>query len=302
MLKLKDKIILSPLFLISVFPFWIKYRISDALYILGYYIVGYRKKVVFQNLEKSFPEKDKKELKNIAKKFYRHLCDTFFESLSLLTLSDKNAKRRFQLIDTELIDDILKENKSFIVASSHYANWEWGCIFSLFYPEFIAMPVYKPLSNKMFDRFFLHLRTRLGATAVPMKQTLRAILNSQRQKQLFALYLLGDQRPGLEDLNYWTKFLNQDTPMITGMEKLAKKFNLAVVFMDIDKVKRGVYQTTFKLISDNPKDEAEYAITEKYVRMFEQMVQRRPELWLWSHKRWKFNKADYISASKSHND
>ena len=302
MLKLKDKIVLSPLFLVSMFPLWIQYRVSDFIYFITYYVVGYRKKVVAQNLENSFPGKDKKELTSIAKRFYRHLCDVFFESLFLLTISKKNAKNRYQINNPEVIEKLKNENKSMIMATNHYANWEWGSIFSLYYPEFKALPVYRPLSNKMFDRFFLYLRSRFGATPVPMKQTLRTLITIQREKTLFGLYSLGDQRPGIEDLNYWTTFLNQDTPIITGIEKLAKKFNLAVVFMDIDKIKRGEYQTTFKLISDKPKDEPDYAITEKYARMLEQMILRKPELWLWSHKRWKFKKADYISNSNSHND
>ena len=299
MLTIKDKIILAPIHFVSLFPLWIQYRVSDFVFVVVYYVMGYRKKVVFQNLKNSFPEKSVKEIRLIAHKFYRHLCDVFFESIYLISITDKNAMRRYQAKNPELVQNLLDERKNIIVATNHYANWEWGCIFSLFFPELTAMPIYKPLHNKLFDRLFLHSRSRFGATPIPMKKTLREIINAQRENKLIGIYSLGDQRPPKQDLHYWTTFLNQETPMITGIEKLAKKFNLAVVFMDIDKIKRGKYITTFRMISENPADEPEYSITEKYARMLETMIIRRPELWLWSHKRWKYKKEDFIPGEKN---
>ena len=294
MLSIRDKILLFPLWLLSLLSLEVLYVLSWMIYCIIYYIAGYRKKVVFGNLRKSFPDKSEKEIKILAKKFYLHLCDYFFETLYMLNMSDKEVKRRYKPLNPELIEELYAKGKNAVVVASHYGNWEWAAC------EWIRMPyktigIYKPLSNKLFDNFLLHLRKRYGSPVEPMKHTLRAILESKKQGDTFILYLIGDQRPMKSEIHYWTKFMNQDTPLITGPEKLAKKFDLAVVFMDVTQKKRGFYEINYRLISENPKETNEFEITEKYIRLVERQIERKPELYLWSHKRWK-HKRENISS------
>ncbi|MCG8698673.1 MAG: lysophospholipid acyltransferase family protein [Bacteroidales bacterium] len=293
MLTTFDKILLFPLWLLSFIPLPGLYLVADLLYIVSYYILGYRKRVVVENLKNSFPDKTKKEIQQITSKFYRQLCDVFVESFYLLNMSVKELDKRYAITNLEEIKSLHQSGKDVIVATSHYANWEWGAMFNHHMP-YDGLAVYRPLSNKLFDRFFCHLRSRFGCKMIPMKQTLREIIQYKRAKKQFGLYLLADQRPGLEDLTHWINFLNQKTPVITGIEKLAKKFDLAVYFMDIKKVKRGKYNLSFVPVSLNPGGEPENKITNAYNQLLEQMILRQPELWLWSHKRWKYKPEDYM--------
>lgn len=291
MLSLRDKILLFPLWLISLIPLRILFFLSGIIYFIIYYLTGYRKKVVFTNLRNSFPEKSDKEISLLAKKFYRHLCDYFFESLYMLNMSNNEVKRRYKPLNPEIIEELYAKGKNAIAVTSHYANWEWAAS-GWIQMHYKTIGIYKPLSNKLFDRFMIHLRSRYGSPVEPMKHTLRVIVESQRQGDTFILYLVGDQRPMKSEIHYWTRFLNQDTPLITGPEKLAKKFDLAVVFIDVIRKKRGYYELNYELISENPKETKEFEITEKYIRLVERQIMRKPELYLWSHKRWKHKKEE----------
>jgi KDO2-lipid IV(A) lauroyltransferase len=199
---------------------------------------------------------------------------------------------RCSYANTEIIERLFKQNRSMILASSHYGNWEWTANICTVIPYDVS-GIYKRQSNHLFDKLYIYIRGKYGTIPVLMKHTLRFIKEHTKKSELFALYLVGDQRPIPEDLNYWTTFLNQETPIITGIEKLSKKFNLSVVFLDIDRLKRGYYRITFHLLTDDPRKEASYAITEKYINKVEQMIVKRPEFWLWSHKRWKYNPKHY---------
>lgn len=295
MLNWRDKIILSPLWLISLLPLRVLHLFSSALSFLLFYIFGYRKKVVFQNLKNSFPEKSPQELTKIARRFYRFLCDSIFEMLYMLNMSANEVKRRYKPINPEMVEELYNSGRDAVAVTSHYANWEWAA------SGWIQMPyktigVYKPLSNKLFDRLMIHIRSIYGSPVVPMKNTLRAISDSRKNDERFMLYLIGDQRPMKSEIHYWTKFLNQDTPMITGPEKLAKKYKLAVIFIDIKQVRRGYYELEYNLISEHPENTKEFEITDKYIRLVEDQINRNPALYLWSHKRWKHKKEDFVMS------
>jgi KDO2-lipid IV(A) lauroyltransferase len=219
----------------------------------------------------------------------------------MLNMSGKEVKRRFKPVNLDLIEELYARGINLIGATSHYANWEWAC------SGWIQMPyktvgIYKPLSNKLFDRFMIRLRSSYGSHVEPMKHTLRFIVDSKRQGDTFILYLVGDQRPMKSEIQYWTTFLTQDTPVITGAEKLAKKFNLAVVFVDIQKKKRGFYEYKYEIITENPAETAEFEITEKYIRLVEKQIINRPEYYLWSHKRWKHKRDSQTSQTLSTNE
>ncbi len=268
------------------------YIISDLIYLILYYLVGYRKKVVVENISKAFPEKKEKEILMISKRFYRYLSDYFIESIYLINMGIQECNRRYSYKNLELLQKYFNEGKSIILAIGHYGNWEWSINISICSP-YIMYGIYKPLHNKLFDRLFLHIRSKFISVPVPMKQTLRTINTLVVNKETFALILLGDQRPPKGDLEFWTQFLNQETPVITGMDKLARKFNLPVIFMNVQHPKRGYYQITFKEICTEPDKANPYEIAEKYIRSMESLIKVQPEYWLWSHKRFKYKPEEY---------
>lgn len=293
-LTFKDKLILFPLWLLTLLPLRVLYFISDIIYIFIFYLIGYRRKVVFENLRNSFPEKSPKEIYTIARKFYHYLCDYFIECIYMINLSPEECDKRFTFKNIDLLDKVYKERKSMIWATSHYGNWEWIADLRKF-QHFVPYGVYKPLSNKLYNRLFIHIREKFGGITIPMRNTLRVLTDAKKRNELFSIYLVGDQRPSIDDMTYWTTFLNQDTPVITGIEKIAKKFNLTVAYVDVERLKRGFYQATFREICDNPSQTKPNEITEKYIRIVEQSIIRKPEFWLWSHKRWKYTPEQYKS-------
>ncbi|MBN1598964.1 MAG: lysophospholipid acyltransferase family protein [Bacteroidales bacterium] len=291
-LTFKDKIVLAPLWALTLLPLKVLYPISDILYFITYYIIGYRKNVVFRNLVNSFPDKDAYEIERIAKNFYHHLCDYFLESIYLINISLEECNRRYTFSNLEVLERLKDEGKRVFYLTSHYGNWEWAINLDVKTP-YHTIGIYKHIHNDTFDRLFQYLRSKFGCGTVLMNKTLKTIIELKRRNVLFALYSVADQRPGREDLNFWTIFLNQDTPVITGTEKLARKYDMPVVFMNVKRIKRGYYNATFELISDNPKQTKGHEIAEKYIRKVEQLIIKEPAYWLWSHKRWRYGAEEF---------
>jgi len=277
----------SFIWLITLLPLRVLYLLSDFIFLILYYLVGYRKKTAFQNLEKSLPDKSPQEIKRIARKFYQQLCDIFIESVYRIHMGEKENARRIHYKNPEILQDYYKQGKSIVLLLSHYGNWEWPTRITRLSSHSI-LAIYKPLRNKYFDKFFMQLRGQFGAIGIPMESTLRTLLSYQRNKEPLVLYTIADQRPQWTSSQHWTTFLNQDTPVITGPEKIARRFNFPVVLLDIQKIKRGYYSAELKLICENPGEVPEFYITRKYQATVEQNILKRPELWLWSHKRWKY--------------
>lgn len=280
-------LVYSFLWLITLLPLPLLYLLSDFIYLILYYLVGYRKKTVYLNLMHSLPEKTPKQIRYIARKFYHHLCDYFIESVYLIHMSEKENARRISYKNAEFLQDYYEQGKSIILLVSHYGNWEWPNRITKLSPHTL-LGIYKPLQNKYFDRFFSQLRGQFGGIAIPMESTLRTVINYQQNKKPFVLYTVADQRPQWTGIQHWTTFLNQDTPVITGPEKIARTFHLSVYFLDLQKIKRGYYSAEFKLLSEQPATEPEFEITRRYQAMVEKTILRQPEFWLWSHKRWKY--------------
>lgn len=277
------------IWILTLLPFKVLYIISDFLSFITYYLIRYRKKVTLTNLKKSFPEKSSTEINKIAKKFYRHLFDLFLESFKLLQMNEEQILKRFDYKNPEVLDELYSKNKSIITVFGHYGNWEWLASLPLV-TKYKVLAIYKPLANSSFDNFFIRLRGKFGIETVTIQQALRKILNFQQNKELTITFFLGDQRPMGRYIKYWTTFLNQDTPILLGVEKISKQTDQAVVFIDIQKKKRGFYEIVFIKLFENPKETEEFEITEKHIRILEKIIINRPELWLWSHRRWKHKK------------
>ncbi len=282
------RVIAASLYLISLLPFAVLYFLSDILYVFLYYIIKYRRKVVIENLLNSFPEKSKSEIEQIEKRFYRYLADLVFESIKTLSISANELKKRFTFKNPELMTNCLQNGKSLIAVSGHYGNWEWGPLAIGLQVKEKVLIVYKPLSDKRFEGLMNEsMRSRFGAVMVPMKQTLRQVIEYKNQPHI--LVLVGDQTPSREESEYFTSFLNQQTAVFLGIEKIAEKTNDPIVYFSINKIKRGYYECSIKSLINNPKRTTKYEITEAHTRELEKNIRFCPEYWLWSHKRWKFS-------------
>ncbi|MBL4561099.1 MAG: lysophospholipid acyltransferase family protein [Labilibaculum sp.] len=291
MIKFLSYIVYGLVRLISYLPFTVLYIFSDIVFFLVYYILRYRRKVVTKNLTNSFPEKSEEEIHRIRKEFYSHFCDTFIETIKLWTISKEEMKKRCKFLNPEIFDRYTEQNKNVITILGHYGNWEWLTSFAI-WRDANYLPVYKPLHNKVFDKMFLKIRKRFGAIPVAKDDTLRTMIKYRNEKKLSATVLIGDQTPKKNSINYWTKFLNQDTAVLIGTERIAKKLDQAVVFIKMTKIKRGYYEVDLIPLFDNPKETAEFEISEKHTRVLEDIIKENPAYWLWSHKRWKHKKED----------
>jgi KDO2-lipid IV(A) lauroyltransferase len=277
------------LYAISLLPFWLLYTIADVLYIVLYYITGYRKAVVRENLANSFPEKTPDERTLIEKKYYRYLCDLILETVKMLSISPTEARRRMKPLypDTDArVNEYLKQDRTVLVAAGHYCNWELTALSCSMVTDADRIVVYKPLADKVYDDLFVNVRSRFGATPVAMKDVLRKLVTLRGKPSLTVL--VSDQTPVRETVQYFTRFLNQPTAIFLGIEKLAKATNAVVGFWDVRCVKRGFYTYNFVMLTTEPKATAEFEITNMHVAYLEQMIKAEPQYWLWSHKRWKF--------------
>ncbi len=274
------------IWLISILPFSILYLISDFFYILIYYIFGYRKKVVLDNLILAFPEKKLDELKKIRKKFYHHFIDIFVEMIKSFTISEKNLKRRYTFNNIELIQNLEKKGKSIVLMGAHYANWEWVFIMNK-YVSCKGVAAYSKIENKYFDKAIRKSRGRFGTILVRTSKLIE-LLDFNKKNNITAIYgLLSDQSPMVQKTKYWNTFLGVTVPIHTGAEYLAKKNNFAVVMIKTSKLKRGYYTSEFKLLTENPKNYKNYDITDMFLREVESQIYSAPEYYFWTHNRFK---------------
>ncbi len=270
---------------ISLLPFPLLYILSDGLYVLFYYMLGYRKKVVLQNIRNSFPDKTEKEHIEICKKFYKHFCDLVVESLKTFTISEKEVLKRVICINPEVIDKYFDQNRSVIIAGGHYNNWE---IFAVAVDALIkhkTVGIYKPLSNKYFDDKMRSTRGKYGLEMISTKDV--KTFFDKHINVLTATIFGTDQSPSNPNNAYWMKFLNQDTGVLFGAEKFAKEYNYPVIYGRLNKLKRGHYSLDFTDVTDTPKETAHGEITEKITLLLEKDIQAIPQYWLWTHRRWK---------------
>jgi len=274
------------IYLISILPFKVLYFFSSVVYVIIYYLLGYRKKVVLENLRNAFPEKSEQEISIIRKKFYRYLCDLFLETFKTYTVSKRAMLRHCFLNPAAktLFAKMASEGKNIIIVMGHYGNWEWGGnTFSLNCKHQLYV-IYHPLANKDFDQFMYRMRRRFGTKLIPMKETFKEML--AHKKELNATAFIADQTPQPQNA-YWTRFLNQDTPVFRGPELIAKKINYPVVYVKVSRVKRGYYELCAEMLCEDPSKTSEGEITEMHTKRLERDIILQPEFWLWSHRRWK---------------
>ena len=272
--------------LLSKLPWKILFAFSTAIYWLLFKIIGYRKAVVFNNIRNSFPLKTEKEVKQISKQFFRFLADMMVESVKAISMSEKDWAKAFKTTNIDLPNSYFEKGQSTVTVLGHFGNWEYLVSAYSRDAKHTILGVYKPLHNEGFEKLFASYRCKFGMVLVPLTKAYEVVGDYLKRGEKVSIMLIGDQTPSA-DRGYWMNFLNQDTPVFRGAEKFAVQYNLPVIYASLDRVKRGEYSMSFKLLFDEPKKTKEGEITEAHVKALEQQIVRKPHLWLWSHKRWK---------------
>ncbi|MCK6640758.1 MAG: lysophospholipid acyltransferase family protein [Bacteroidia bacterium] len=289
------------IYLISVLPFPILYLFSDFVWIILFGVFRYRRDVIRMNLRNSFPEKSSEEIEQLARRFEHYLCDLFLETFKTLTVRPTVMLKHCKISDhaAQLFDHYESQRRHTIIVMGHFGNWEWaGNTFSLTRKTQLYV-IYHPLKNKWFDGLVYRMRTRFGTKLIPMRETLKYMLENKNGKTS-ATAFISDQTPH-PDKAYWLRFMNQDTPVFMGTEKFARKLDYPVIYVSVNRIKRGHYVLDAELLSENPKETADYEITQKHTAKLESDILKIPEIWLWSHRRWKHKRAgsDINSESKA---
>ena len=270
----------------SFHPFWLLYLKSDVYWFLVYHVVRYRRKVVRDNLSRSFPEKDASSIKTIERHFYRNLCDLFVEAPKMLRMNAEGYRKRIAITNPELAMQLYERRKNVFYAIPHSGNWEWfGKLIPGLSPNKV-LAVYKKVKNNAFERLMLEMRHKnVEVEMVESNGVLKRLI--QLRGEPCSVLMMADQTPHGLETDYWTEFLHQDTCWFTGLERIAKKLDYAIVFVDMRRTGRGRYTVTLDLLTDHPQTEPDHAIMERYVRRVEQFILSQPDNWLWSHRRWK---------------
>jgi KDO2-lipid IV(A) lauroyltransferase len=288
-------IVFGILYAISLLPFSALYLLADFFYFITYYIIGYRKELVYKNLSIAFPEKTTAERKKIAKQFYHDFWDNWMEALKLLSITRKTVLARVSG-DMAALENIYQSGRSCYVLMGHQFNWEWSSAFVMIREPFSLLAAYSPVTNKIVDRLFLRLRRRFGAVLLPFNNMRRGMM-SYRHVQ-YALALIADQSPTTPAKSYWPLFFNRPTAFLQGPEKGARRGNIPVVFVALSKPRRGYYHLEASLLTDNAALLPDGALTSKYAQVLEANIRRSPSLYLWSHNRWKHEWKESIGTQQ----
>ena len=279
--------------LFSLLPFRVLYIISDVMRFLVQNVVRYRRKVVHENLSKSFPEKSEEEIRRIEKDFYAFFCDYVVETVKLCTISSEEMKVRMHVTGVDgIVRDLKREGKLFgFVYLAHFGNWEWvSSVGERIHEQdagITAGQIYHPLRNRTFNRLFLFLRGRFGAVSIPMKETLRFVIEQRQSKTPAIIGFISDQGPKRSSIHHWTDFMNRRTPVFTGTEKIGKRVDAIFYYGRVRRVKRGYYECRMERIVDDNKEFPDFEVTDLYFRLLEETIKSQPSIWLWTHKRWK---------------
>lgn len=281
---------------LSLLPFRILYGMADIGYVLLYYIIRYRRGVVRKNLVTAFPEKSIDDIKTIERKFYHWFCDYFLEAIKLLSISEKELRRRFTIINSEEVEQCFQEGQDVAAILGHYCNWEWlSCVGMNLPPERETGLIYHPLRNKTFDYLFRKLRSHeRNSHVIPKKDILRYVVTKKREGVRNICGYISDQGPKWTNIHLWLPFLNHEyTPVFTGGERIMRKMNNAVFYVEMSRPKRGYYTATYKLITHEPNTLPADDITRRFFCLLEETIRQEPAFYLWSHNRWKRTKEEF---------
>lgn len=281
--------------LVSRFPFWAIYGLSNVFYFLCYYVARYRRKVVYSNLKSAFPEKSDAEIKAIAKESYKWFCDVILESLKAFRMTVDDFDKRMTFDNLELVREYVDKGKSVYLDMAHTGAWEWvPTIYLKHFPDIVGAELYRHVKNPYIDKFLLEARQRFKTQVIPKDKALFPLMRVIRDGKVFALGLLADQTPSRSNLHFWTDFLHHDTAFLQGPERLAKATKSAVVYLDFYRVKRGYYNCKIVDITADASLEADGEVTKRYANLLEMTIKRHPAIWFWTHRRWKYDHQQII--------
>jgi len=280
------------LFFFSILPFRVLYFLSDVVYVLVYYIIGYRKSTVRLNMALTLPHLSFEERKKIEKKFYHHFCDTFVEMIKTMTISVEELQKRFTFDNIELVEEFEKKGKSIILICAHYGSYEWLLIMNKYLTTHTGFGVYKKINNPYFDRLVRKIRGKFDGTLIDTKETIPVMKDNQRKGILGYYGFISDQSPKIYRVPYWGMFFGMEVPVHSGAEMLAKKLDMNVMFVKGAKIRRGYYKATFIPYNESPKEVPAFEVTDRFLRLLEQQIIECPEYYLWTHKRFKHRRND----------
>lgn len=273
------------IYVVASLPFPLLYGLSDGFCFIVK-LIGYRREVITQNLKRSFPEKSEKEIGSLVSAYYSYFCDLTLETIKTLKMTEKESNERVIFGNPDWLRKLYEEKRSIILVLGHYGNWEWAGPAVTLNTGFQLVVIYRPLTNQYFEQMMVGMRTRFGTRIIPVTQTLRDMVANRGN--LTATAFVADQAAPTNA--YWTTFLNQDTSVFTGPEKLATKFNYPVIYLHITQPKRGYYVVQPELLFEVPNKTKPDEISESFTRRLEKAIIEYPPLWLWSHRRWKHPK------------
>lgn len=274
------------LWIISILPFRLLYLFSDFVFFLVYYIIGYRKTTVRENINMALPHLTAKERLSVEKKSFRHMCDMFMEMIKTMSISEEEMNRRFQFSNLEVYLDLEKKQKSIALMCAHYASYEWVISMNA-KCNFEGYAIYKRINNRYFDKLVRDIRSKFKATLITTKETIPVIRENNKKHHLGLYGFASDQSPKLSSVFHWNNFMGIEVPVHTGAEMLAKKYDMNVIFLKVKKVKRGFYEASFEGVFENVTTIPNYDITDAFLKLVEKQIYERPEFYLWTHKRWK---------------
>ena len=281
---------------LSLLPLRVHYFLSDCIFLVVFYLVRYRRKLVQKNMADSFPEKSAAELRQLERQFYHWLCDYVAETVKLLTISNENLLRHIEFRGVEQLESVFDEGRNCAASLGHYCNWDWlsatGLAFQR-YPNAVMGLIYHPLYNDAFNQLFIDVRSSHGGCCVPKQDILRHLVSLKREQRRSLFGYISDQSPKWENMHLWVDFLHHDTPVFTGAERIMQKMNDAVFYVDMQRPCRGKYICTFRLVTPEAAKEEEFAITRRFFQILEESIRRQPAFYLWTHNRWKRGREEF---------
>lgn len=275
------------LYFISKLPLRILYIFSDVMFFLNYYLVGYRKTVITQNLKNSFPDKSEEDIRKIRKDFYRNFSDYLVETIKSFSISETESRVRMQHINQDVFHEIQKENKNIILLAGHVFNWEWINALARIVPQKHCHPVYRKVNSDFWENQMKKVRNKFGNEALEANEVILNIFRNKNDGNSIYMFV-ADQTPHSSHVNYGLEFLNQRTPVFVGYDKLATRMDLAFIYCEMKKVKRGYYQVNYYRIYPDGEKFTEHEVVKKFHKLLENTLHKHPDNYLWSHRKWKY--------------
>lgn len=276
--------------LVGLLPFRLLYILSDInRFVIGK-VIRYRNSVIDHNLQLVFPEMSTQERTSLKTQIFKNLADVFLEGIRSFTISRNQIRKRHRIVNPEVLEKLYQNGRNIIGVTAHYGNWEWGSLSANLYTHYRVIAFYKPLSNSYIDKFIRWSRSRFGTILASIRET---TLTFERYKDTRTIFLMAsDQSPARKQKPkaYWVKFLNQDTAFLHGLENHARNNDCSVVYVDVQRVRRGYYTIELSILTERPNELKPGELTQLYAQKLESIILKKPENWLWSHRRWKLTR------------